>query len=71
VIRGVDFSSLQESRLSIGKVEIQITGKCHPCSRMEENLGPGGLKAMANKAGLTAKVLKEGKIQVGDTVSVL
>jgi MOSC domain-containing protein YiiM len=40
---------------------------------MEENLGEGGRLAMAETegGGLTAKILKSGKIGVGDTVSLV
>ncbi len=47
-------------------VILEITGYCRPCIRMEENLGDGAIDAFEKKAGWTAKVLKDGRISVGD-----
>lgn len=60
--------SEKESRLiGIGEsLAIRITGPCHPCKQMDENFGPGGEEAMKGRAGLTAKVLKDGTIKAGD-----
>ena len=66
LISGISFADMIGKRIKIGdEVVLEITGKCHPCSRMEENLGEGGLKAMAGHAGLTASVEVHGTIGVG------
>lgn len=71
VVRGINLFSLRDRQFSIGEVVFEGTGYCHPCSRMEENLGPGGYNAMRGHGGLTAKVVKEGIIKVGDDVKLI
>lgn len=71
VIKGINLLSLKDRKFSIGDVVLEGTGYCHPCSRMEENLGPGGYNAMRGHGGLTAKVVSEGPIRVGDKVRLL
>ena len=46
----------------------EMTGECHPCSRLEETLGVGGYNATRGFGGTTAKVLARGRISIGDAV---
>lgn len=68
VIAGVNLLSLKDHRFRIGDVELVGTGECHPCSRMEENLGEGGYQAMRGHGGLTARIATGGILRVGDEV---
>jgi len=68
VVAGINLLALQGQRFEIGTALLEATGPCHPCSRMEENLGPGGYNAMRGHGGITARVLRGGTIALGDAV---
>lgn len=71
VVEGVNLLALQGQQVQIGEAVVEITGLCHPCSRMEEVLGPGGYNAMRGHGGLTAKIVRPGAIELGDEVRLL
>ncbi|MBL0017189.1 MAG: MOSC domain-containing protein [Bacteroidetes bacterium] len=68
IVRGINLLSLKGQRFKIGEAELVLTDECHPCSRMEENLGPGGYNAMRGHGGWCAVVVNGGLIKVGDVV---
>lgn len=70
-VQGINLLALHDRQFSIGEAILEGTGYCHPCSRMEEALGPGGYNAMRGHGGITAKVIRAGRIAVGDAVKVL
>jgi MOSC domain-containing protein YiiM len=70
-ISGINLLALNGGTFRIGDAVFQGTGGCHPCSRMEEALGPGGYNAMRGHGGLTARVIESGLIRVGDPVRLL
>ncbi len=71
-VSGLNLLALKNRRIQIGEEAIlAITGECHPCSRMEEELGPGGYNAMRGHGGLTAHIERGGQLRVGDAVRVL
>jgi MOSC domain-containing protein YiiM len=69
-ISGVKLPGGKGDRILIGAVELEVTGPCVPCSRMDEALGPGGCRAMSGLGGVTTRIIRGGVIQVGDAVSI-
>lgn len=71
-ISGLNLLALKNRQIRVGEqVVLEITGECHPCSRMEEELGPGGYNAMRGHGGLTARIVQGGVFRVGDAVQVV
>ena len=68
IVRGINLHALSGRSFVIGGAIFEGAGQCHPCSRMEKVLGPGGFNAMRGIGGLCARVLQEGEFAVGDSV---
>ena len=72
LVSGINLLALKDQRIQIGDgpdaVVLDITGQCHPCSKMETTLGPGGYNALRGHGGMTARVVQGGVIRVGDRV---
>ena len=71
VVSGINLLALKDRRFRIGDAVFEGSGLAHPCSRMEEELGPGGYNAMRGHGGLTARVIDGGLIRIGDAVGYL
>jgi MOSC domain-containing protein YiiM len=71
VVRGINLSALRHQRFAIGEALFEANALCHPCARMEEALGEGGVAAMLGHGGLCARILRSGRIALGDAVRVL
>lgn len=67
-VSGINLASLRKSRFRIGDAVLEGTGDCVPCQRMEETLGTGGYEAMVAHGGITAVVLQEGTVSIGDEI---
>ena len=71
VVKGVNLLALRNKTFTLGNVKLEYTGLCHPCSRMEAILGPGGYNAMRGHGGITARVVEAGEVALGDEVQAL
>ncbi|CAA9564797.1 MAG: MOSC domain protein [uncultured Truepera sp.] len=71
VVSGINLLALKSRRFRIGGAVFEGAGLCHPCSRMEEALGPGGYNAVRGHGGILARVVEEGEITVGDALEPL
>ena len=69
MISGMNLYALRKAELRIGTAVIQIEGPCPPCSRMEEEFGPGGYNAIRGHGGWYASVVTPGTISIADTVT--
>ena len=66
VVRGLNLHALRGSRLRLGTAVLDVTGDCHPCSRMEQILGKGGYNAVRGHGGVAARVVAAGAVRVAD-----
>ncbi|MFT4729225.1 MAG: MOSC domain-containing protein YiiM [Granulosicoccus sp.] len=70
VVKGLNLLALKGHTFSVGHVQFRFTGLAHPCSKMERHLGPGGYNAMRGHGGITASILQNGIIRLGDPVTL-
>jgi MOSC domain-containing protein YiiM len=68
VVEGVNLLALKGARFRVGNALLECSGECHPCSRMEEEFGPGGYNAVRGHGGITARVVEGAAIRLGDAV---
>ena len=71
VVAGINLNALKAREVGIGGAVLRLGVPCHPCSRMEAALGPGGYAAMRGHGGWCAEVLRSGQVAVGDAVRAL
>lgn len=69
VVSGINLLALKGRRFRLGGALLEHTGECHPCSRLEETIGPGGYNAVRGHGGITARVLEPGEVRLGDEVA--
>jgi MOSC domain-containing protein YiiM len=70
MVSGIDVVALAARRFRIGSVRLEGTGPCDPCVKLAHALGDGGMHAMQGHGGITARVLEEGTLRVGDPVAI-
>lgn len=70
VVSGINLLALKDKRFMLGSAELEMTGLCHPCSRMEETFGVGGYNAVRGHGGITARVVTPGVVTLGDDLKL-
>ncbi|MEM7565339.1 MAG: MOSC domain-containing protein [Pseudomonadota bacterium] len=70
VVSGLNLLALKDRQFRVGAAVLAFSGLCHPCSKMERQLGEGGYNAMRGHGGITAMVIESGNIACGDEVSL-
>lgn len=70
VVSGMNLLALKGKTFRVGDAVLRWTGLCHPCSKMEAALGPGGYNAVRGHGGITASVEAAGRFTVGDGVAM-
>lgn len=71
VVKNININALRYQNFQIGDAIFQAGALCHPCSRMEQALGKGAIAAMMGYGGLCCKIIRSGKIKVGDSVNLI
>lgn len=73
LLDGIRFSATDVGRIiRIGNVELQIMIETDPCPRMDaQHLGLTAALTPDWRAGVCCKVLSGGRIQIGDSVTIL
>jgi MOSC domain-containing protein YiiM len=65
-IKGINLLALKGHRFTLGTATLEFTGLCHPCSQMEQIFGAGGYNALRGHGGITARVVADGRVALGD-----
>ncbi|WP_394795334.1 MOSC domain-containing protein [Armatimonas sp.] len=69
-VTGVALNPLVGKRFRVGSVLCEGTELCQPCAKLEAHTQrPGLARRLVNQAGIRARVLEEGEIHVGDTIT--
>lgn len=68
VVSGLNLLALKGQRFRLGGALLEWGGECHPCSRMEQEFGPGGYNAVRGHGGIVARVIEDGTISLGDAL---
>ena len=71
VVSGINLLALKDKRFLLGDATLEFGGLCHPCSKMEKALGPGGYNAVRGHGGITARVIESGVVGLNDFVAVV
>ena len=68
VTAGVDLNSLLGRRFVVGEAELEGLELCEPCSKFAKRTHPEVIRFLVHRGGLRARILRGGRIRVGDPV---
>lgn len=71
VVSGINLLAFKDKQFKVGSAVLEFSGLCHPCSKMEKALGPGGYNAMRGHGGITARVIESGVVGLNDVVAAV
>ena len=70
VVAGINLLALKDKQFKVGGAVLEFSGLCHPCSKMEKALGPGGYNAVRGHGGITARVIEPGVVGLNESVAI-
>ncbi len=70
MVKGISLNRLVGYRLRLGAIVVKGEALCKPCNNMEQRIGAGAKRAMDGRGGIRCRVIKGGRLQVGDKVSI-
>ena len=70
VTRNVPLNHLVGKEFAIGDVRIRGLRLCEPCDHLQKLTGKPLLKGLLHRGGLRAQILTQGKISVGDKITL-
>lgn len=68
VTRDVDLAALAGRRFSAGTADLEGVRPCDPCPYLDTLTRPGIAQALAGRGGLRARVLRSGRVSLGDPI---
>ena len=71
VTRGIQLESLRGRRFQIGEAVLEYDRPRPPCSYIEGLTEPGMTRALMGRGGICARVVRSGKMCVGDAIVAL
>ncbi|MET0451359.1 MAG: MOSC domain-containing protein [Mycobacterium sp.] len=58
------------TRLRVGDVELEVIRHSAPCRLLDDDIGPGAMRALSGLTGSVCRILGSGTIRVGDPVEI-
>ncbi len=68
VTRGIELEQLRGRQFQVGEAILEYDRPRPPCSYVESLTEPGMMRALMGRGGICARVVRGGKIRVGDTI---
>lgn len=68
ITRGISLRELRRKTFRIGEAVLRYDRPRPPCRHVQEMSEPGMTRALKNRGGICARVVKAGSIRAGDTI---